>query len=80
MCKKAVYLSILFGTILSTPFVMAQETTGRILGVVQDSTGGVLPGTEVEIDDPAMIQIPRQPARGNDRTGGGAVQERSLYI
>src|SRR2546426_12025535 len=44
------YLPILLiCVILSGPWVSAQVTTGTILGVVQDSSGAVIPGVSVTV-------------------------------
>ena len=37
--------------LLSAPVVSAQATTGRISGVVKDSSGGVLPGVTVTVTE-----------------------------
>src|SRR6266699_4021978 len=42
-------LALLIGVILSGPMVAAQVTTGTISGVVQDSSGAVIPGVSVTI-------------------------------
>src|SRR3989454_6002223 len=42
-------LALLIGVILSGPMVSAQVTTGTIAGVVQDSSGAVIPGVSVTV-------------------------------
>src|SRR5439155_23184459 len=46
MCR---YLQLLFITLSLSGPVYAQGTTGTILGVVQDSSGAVIPGVSVTV-------------------------------
>jgi hypothetical protein len=46
MCR---YLQVLFITLILSGPVYAQVTTGTILGVVQDSSGAVIPGVSVTV-------------------------------
>src|SRR5262245_59481306 len=43
-----------------------QQTNGVIAGLVRDATGGVLPGVNVEVSSPALIERVRTVITGED--------------
>ncbi len=50
MSKKSLGLFvILLAAVICSPAVLGQATSASIFGVVQDSTGAVLPGAEVTV-------------------------------
>jgi len=53
-------------TLLLTPYLHAQRTTGDIIGVVKDSSGAVLPGVTVSVTGP---NIPRAQTTVTSETG-----------
>jgi len=48
--SAAVPVAVAF--LLASPAVRAQTSTGKIVGVVSDSSGGVLPGASIVIRNP----------------------------
>ena len=57
MTRTVACLTCVLGVVLVPATTQAQSpTTGAVAGVVEDATGGVLPGVAVEVTSPALIE------------------------
>ena len=52
---SAAVLILIAGLVVATKPVLAQQTTGEVVGSVKDESGGVLPGVTVSIKGPTIV-------------------------
>src|SRR6478672_7794428 len=53
MFRRLTLLAAIISVLLSCSSLMAQTTTGRIVGNIADESGAVIPGVEITVRNPA---------------------------
>ena len=63
MSRASRFIAVFAAAVLLGPVVATAQSTGRVVGVVQDSSGAVVPAVEVQAIDPLrpLVSIASRP-------------------